>query len=76
LRQEKFKMERPGLVDPGQKVEITEIQTNMNFSYIIEPAVAMSGCFKGSNRIKAREGTIISIENTPRGYIVTAEFEE
>ncbi|MEE0418604.1 MAG: hypothetical protein UDG86_00990 [Lachnospiraceae bacterium] len=76
MRQEKFKMERPGLVDPGQKVEITEIQTNMNFSYIIEPAVAMSGCFKGSNRIKAREGTIISIENTPRGYIVTAEFEE
>ena len=69
-------MERPGLVDPGQKVEITEIQTNMNFSYIIEPAVAMLGCFKGSNRIKAREGTIISIENTPRGYIVTAEFEE
>lgn len=76
MRQEKFKMERPGLVDPGQKVEITEIQTNMNFSYIIEPAVAMSGCFKGSNRIKAREGTIVSIENTPRGYIVTAEFEE
>lgn len=76
MRQEKFKMERPGLVEPGQKVEITEIQTNMNFSYIIEPAVAMSGCFKGSNRIKAREGIIVNIENTPRGYIVTAEFEE
>ncbi|MDO5422790.1 MAG: hypothetical protein Q4F41_03575 [Eubacteriales bacterium] len=76
MRQEKFKMERPNLVKPGDHVEITEIQTNMNFSYIIEPAVAMSGCFKGNNRIKAREGTIVAVENTPRGFIVTAEFEE
>lgn len=76
MRQEKFKMERPNLVEIGQKVEISEIQTNMNFSYIIEPAVAMSGCFKGNNRIKAREGVIVNIEDTPRGFIVTAEFEE
>ena len=53
MRQEKFKMERPGLVQIGDRVEITEIQTNMNFSYIIEPAVAMSGCFKNAERIKA-----------------------
>ena len=39
MRQEKFKMERPNLVQIGDHVEITEIQTNMNFSYIIEPAV-------------------------------------
>ena len=76
MRQEKFKMERPNLVQPGQKIEITEIQTNMNYSYIIEPAVAMYGCFKGNNRIKSKEGTIVSIEDTPRGFIVTAEFEE
>ena len=44
MRREKFKMERPNLVQPGDHVEITEIQTNMNYSYIIEPAVAMSGC--------------------------------
>ena len=42
MRQEKFKMERPNLVQIGDHVEITEIQTNMNFSYIIEPAVAAS----------------------------------
>ena len=76
MRQEKFKMERPGLVQIGDRVEITEIQTNMNFSYIIEPAVALSGCFKNSERIKATEGVIINIEHTPRGYMVTAEFEE
>ena len=76
MRQENFKMERPNLVQIGDHVEITEIQTNMNFSYIIEPAVAMSGCFKNANRIKAREGVIVNIEHTPRGFMVTAEFEE
>ena len=69
-------MERPNLVQIGDHVEITEIQTNMNFSYIIEPAVAMSGCFKNADRIKAREGVIVNIEYTPRGFMVTAEFEE
>ena len=69
-------MERPNLVQPGDHVEITEIQTNMNYSYIIEPAVAMSRCFKAPERLKSREGTIISVDNTPRGFIVTAEFDE
>ena len=75
MRQEKFKMERPGLVQIGDRVEITEIQTNMNFSYIIAPAVAMSGCFKNAQRIKAKEGVITNIEHTPRGFMVTAEFD-
>ena len=75
MRQEKFKMERPGLEQIGDRVEITEIQTNMNFSYIIEPAVAMSGCFKNAQRIKAKEGVITNIEHTPRGFMVTAEFD-
>ena len=57
MRQEKFKMERPNLVQIGDHVEITEIQTNMNFSYIIEPAVAMSGCFK-ENSVNQYKRTI------------------
>ena len=56
MRQESFKMERPGLVKPGDKVQITEYQSYMNYSYIIEPAVAMSGCYPNSQRIKAKEG--------------------
>ena len=48
----------------------------MNYSYIIEPAVAMSGCFKAPERLKSREGVIVSVDNTPRGFIVTAEFDE
>ena len=53
MRQESFKMERPGLVKPGDKIQITEYQSYMNYSYIIEPAVAMSGCYPNSQRIKA-----------------------
>lgn len=77
MRQESFKMERPGLVKPGDKIQITEYQSYMNYSYIIEPAVAMSGCYPNSQRIKAKEGTIVSVEKAPlSGYVVIAEFEE
>ena len=76
MRQESFKMERPGLVKPGDKIQITEYQSYMNYSYIIEPAVAMSGCYPNAQRIKSRKGIVKNIEHTPRGFIVTAEFDE
>ncbi len=58
MRQEKFKMERQGLIHIGDEVEISEFQSYMNYSYIIEPAVAMSGCYKNSERIKSTHGII------------------
>ena len=45
MREIEFKMERPGLVETGQEVEITEHEAASGCSYIIEPAVAMSGCY-------------------------------
>ena len=76
MRQEKFKMERQGLIEIGDEIEISEYQSFMNYSYIIEPAVAMSGCYPNAQRIKARKVIVRNIEHTPRGVIVTAEFEE
>ena len=76
MREEKFKMERQGLIQVGDKVKISEFLSATNYSYIIEPAVAMSGCYPNSQRIKARKGIVRNIEHTPRGFIVTAEFEE
>ena len=58
MRQEKFKMERQGLINVGDEIEISEYQSFMNYSYIIEPAVAMSGCYKNSERIKSKTGVI------------------
>ena len=76
MRQESFKMERPGLVKPGDKVQITEYQSYMNYSYIIEPAVAMSGCYKSRDRLKSKKGVIKDIKENARGFYVIAEFDE
>ena len=76
MREMEFKMERQGLVKIGDVVDVTE-REGFNYSYIIEPAVAMSGCYPNSRRIKAKEGTIVSVEKAPlSGYVVIAEFDE
>ena len=76
MRRLEFKMERPNLVKEGDEVTITEGVLPSAYYYTINPAVAMSGCYKNSERIKAKTGVIKKIEHTPRGFIVTAEFEE
>ena len=76
VREVVFKMERPGLVEEGQVVQVSESITPINVNYMIEPAVAMSGLFKFNERLKSREGVIKSIIQNDRGYYVTVEFDE
>ena len=76
MREVVFKMERPGLVEEGQVVEVSESITPINVNYMIEPAVAMSGLFKFNERLKSRKGTIKTIIQNDRGYYVTVEFDE
>lgn len=76
MREMTFKMERPGLVKAGDNVKVTEKKTALNYSYIIEPAVAMSGCFKVNERIEDREGVVKEVKHTERGYYVIVEFEK
>ena len=75
MRQVEFKMERQGLVNIGDKEEIIE-REGVNYSYIIEPAVAMSGCFSSRNRLKSREGIIRDIRENDRGFYVIVDFDE
>ena len=75
MREMEFKMERQGLVSVGDKVEVIE-REGVNYSYIIEPAVAMSGCYKSRDRLKSREGTIKDIRENDRGFYIIAEFDE
>ena len=75
MRQESFKMERPGLVKPGDKIQITEYQSYMNYSYIIEPAVAMSGCYPNSQRIKAKAVSYTHLDVYKRQLLKCAACE-
>lgn len=76
MREVVFKMERPGLVEVGQVVDVSESITPVNVNYMIEPAVAMSGLFKFTERIKSRQGVVKNIEENSRGFYVTVEFDE
>ena len=76
MREVVFKMERPGLVEVGQTVDVSESVTPINVNYMIEPAVAMSGLFKFNERLKSRQGVVKTIIQNDRGYYVTVEFDE
>ncbi|MBQ5599901.1 MAG: hypothetical protein IIU67_07620 [Lachnospiraceae bacterium] len=76
MREVVFKMERPGLVEEGQTVDVSESVTPINVNYMIEPAVAMSGLFKFNERLKSRQGVVKSIIQNDRGYYVTVVFDE
>ena len=71
-----FKMERPGLVEVGQEVDVSESITPVNVNYMIEPAVAMSGLFRFTERLKSKKGIVKDIIQNDRGYYVTVKFDE
>lgn len=77
MRQERFKMEREGLVEEGQTVEISERSAvTGQYTYLVEPSVAMSGIYRTSERIHARSGVIKKIEKTEKGFYLLVEMED
>ena len=69
-------MERQNLLNPGDYVEIIEKSTVAFYYYTIVPALAMSGNFSFSNRIKSTEGIVKGIRRNEKGYFVDVEFDE
>ena len=87
MRQMEFKMERPGLVEVGQEVDVSESKVGdhlkvtegklpTSYYYTIEHAIAMSGNYAVGERLKSREGDVIDVKETEKGYFVTMEFDE
>lgn len=76
MRTVEFKMERQGLVKEGDRVKIVEREETSSYSYIIDPAVAMSGCFAARDRIKSEYGIVKEIRVNSRGFYVIVDFDE
>jgi len=76
IREMEFKMERPGLLKEGDHITVTEGILPSNYYYTIDPSLAMSGNFPFRERMLAREGIVTKVEENPRGFYVTAQFEE
>ena len=75
MRKMEFKMERPGLLEVGQEITVTEGLLPSNYYYTIDPSLAMSGNVPFRDRMLAREGVITDIVENERGFYVTAEFD-
>lgn len=70
-------MEREGLVCEGQEVEISERSAvTGQYTYLVEPSIAMSGIYRTGQRIKSRKGRISRIEKTEKGFYLLVDIDE
>ena len=76
MRTIEFNMERPGLLEEGEEVEISEGKLPSSYYYTIEPSLAMSKNFRSYERLKSRKGVVTEITQTLKGYHVMVDFEE
>lgn len=76
MRTMEFKMERPGLVEVGDEVTVTEGVLPSAYYYTIVPAVAMSGNVQFRERLKTDHGIVERIEENDKGFYVIVKFEE
>lgn len=79
MRKMEFKMERPGLLNVGDEVEVDEskLQTlqGVIYYYTIIPALAMSNNIPARNKLTIFKGTVTSIRETESASFVEVSFD-
>ncbi len=76
MRRMEFKMERTGLLKVGDVLPVTEGKLPTSYYYTLGRAYAMSANYSLGERLSSTEGTVVSIDETPKGFFVTVEFDE
>lgn len=77
MRTMEFKMERQGVVVTGDHITVTEgVLPSGYYYYTIDPSLAMSPNISANDRLKVKEGNVISVTENPRGFYVTVQFDE
>lgn len=71
-----FKMERQNLLEVGQVLPVTESKLPNSYYYTLGNAFAMSANYSTLERLQSREGKVVDIKETPKGFFVTVEFDE
>ncbi|MBQ1548311.1 MAG: hypothetical protein IIZ61_07970 [Lachnospiraceae bacterium] len=76
MRTMEFKMERTGLLSVGEVLPVEEFKLPSSYYYVLGRSYAMSANYDTLNRLKSREGKVIDVKETEKGFFVTVEFNE
>ena len=75
MRRMDFTTEHVESFQPGETYEVTECVLPSSYYYVLEHALGISKNYKNAERIKSREGKVVSKERKGSTFEIYVEFE-